>query len=223
MIKKKKKLKKPLEKTKVKKKSSSGGSKGGKLSKEKKAAQAKARKCITPKGRLSFPSLFETAVIDGEETGKYQGTILIPKNVSLKALKAAANNAAIQQWGTADVKKLPKGKKGVPFAWPFNDGDDKEDLEGYPDHIYIRASSNRRPQVVDIDRQPITAEDDNIKAGDYVRFSLSAGAYGGPGTKFNPGVTFYLQNVQKLADGEPFAGGSTADQDFDDDYNDDEE
>lgn len=204
------------------KKKTSKPSKGKAMSSEEKKKALARRTVVTPMGRLSFPALFEPAEFEDGSEPKYQATLLFPKKTDLSALKKAAQSAAFQQWGTKDEAKLPKGKKGVPFAWPWNDGNEKEDLDGYKNHIFVRASSKRRPGVVDRDKQPITAEDDAIYAGCYVRAGLVAFAYGGPGTKYNPGVSFALNNVQKLKDGDPFGGGPTAEDQFDE-WEDDED
>lgn len=206
-------------KTKVKDKKQT--KKGKVLSSEEKKKLMLARSCLTPKCRFAFPAVFEPTQFEDQEP-KYQVTMLFKKKADLSKLHAAAKAAAKQQWGTALESKLPKGKKGVPFAWPWNDGNEKEDLDGFKGHIYIKASSKRRPGVVDRDKSPITEEDDAFYAGCYGRAALIAFAYGGPGTKYNPGVSFALQHVQKLDDGEPFGGGPSAEDTFDD-WDDDSE
>ena len=107
--------------------------------------------------RLSFPSLFERAVFQGEE-GKYQATFLIPKadTETIKLIKS-------------EMKKLiDEAKVKVPSdKLCLTDGDEK-DYEGYENHMALKASQNRRPTVVNRDRTPITENDDIIYPGCYV-------------------------------------------------------
>ena len=62
-------------------------------------------------------------------------------------------------------------------------------------------------------------EPEEIYSGCYVRASINAYAFNIQG---NSGVSFGLNNIQKVRDGEPLGGGgSKAEDDFDDDFEDD--
>jgi hypothetical protein len=163
------------------------------------------KKCTTPKGRASFPHLFEAHAMKEDQEAKFTLTLLFPKNTDLKELKRAAKNAAIEKWGV-DEKKWPKNMK-----WPFRDGDEKEDLEGYAGNIFVYASSKKRPGCVDNGLNPIMT-DEQFYAGCYARATLIAFAYDVSGNK---GVSFSLQNVQKLGEGKSFGGRRKAEDDFD--------
>lgn len=168
------------------------------------------KKCLTPEFRVSFPHVFEKHSGFKEQEPKYSIVMLFPKNYDLKELKRAAFNAAIEKWG-------PKEKWPKNLRMPFRDGDEKQDLQGYEGCYFISASSKQKPQVVGnkkIDGQfpHITKEDDTFYAGCYARATLIAFAYDKLGNK---GVSFSLQNVQKLKDGEPFSGRKNADDEFD--------
>lgn len=171
------------------------------------------KKCVTPQFRVSFPHVFEANSFQGQEA-KYKLTMLFPKTTDLKELKRAALNAAVEKWG-------PKEKWPKSLKMPFRDGDEKEELQGYADCIFVSATSKQRPGVVDQKRAPITKEDNTFYAGCYARASLIAFAYDTAGNK---GVAFSLQNIQKLRDGEQFSGRKKAEDEFDDveDSSDDE-
>lgn len=170
------------------------------------------KKCRTPEFRVSFPHVFEKhSGFEGQEP-KYSLVMLFPKNTDLKELKRAAFNAATEKWGVKE--KWPKG-----LRMPFRDGDEKQDLAGYEGTIFVSASSKQRPQVVSNlkDKETgqfprIEKEDELFYAGCYARATLIAFAYDKMGNK---GVSFSLQNVQKLKDGDQFSGRKNADDEFD--------
>lgn len=177
-------------------------------------------KVVTGKVRLSYVHLFEGKAND-DGVIKYSTSLLIPKSdvKTYEALKAAERAAAANngggKWGN---KKATKGSV-------IKDGD--ETAEDYPEragcwHLDVRA--NRQPGIVDRKLQPIL-DPNEIYSGCYARVSLTAFAYshqtGGRG------VTFGLNHVQKLADGEPLGGITRAEDDFsalddEDDYDVDE-
>lgn len=165
------------------------------------------KKCISPKFRASFPHLFEAHSGFENQEPKYSLTMLFDKKTDLKELKRIVANAAAEKWG-ADRTKWPKA-----LRLPFRDGDEKSDLQGYEGTIFCNATSKQRPGVVDKDLSAIAKDDQpGFYAGCYARASLMAFAYDKMGNK---GVSFALQNVQKLDEGESFSGRKAADQEFD--------
>lgn len=158
---------------------------------------------ITPKGRLSFPNLFKPVGFQGQEP-KYSLQLLFDKTTDLSALKKAAHAAATAKWGAK--QDWPKN-----LRMPFKDGDSKSELQGYAGTIFISPTSKQKPQVVDKNKQEIL-DASEVYGGCYVRVSLKAFAYDNLGNK---GVSFGLQNVQKLADGESFSGRKRAEDEFD--------
>lgn len=157
---------------------------------------------LTPAFRVSFPSVFEK----GKLSEKYELDALFRAGQDLSLLKQIAKAAAVGRWG--DKVKTMKLRS------PFRDQSEKE-YDGYePGSIFCTfRASKLRPGVVDQGRQEITDPAD-FYGGCYARASVNAYAYGGPGTKFKPGVAFGLNNVQKVADGEPFGNRSNPDEDF---------
>ena len=78
---------------------------------------------------------------------------------------------------------------------------------------YINAKSNRKPQVVDLDRDDIF-DAEEVYSGCYVRATIVFFPYSNEGK----GVGVLLNNVQKLADGDHLGGSAaSAADDFDDD------
>lgn len=61
---------------------------------------------IIPNARLSFPSLYKTEVFNGEDTGKYACTLLIPKDA--KVIKTI--NDAVAKLQTENKLKIQADK-----------------------------------------------------------------------------------------------------------------
>ena len=80
--------------------------------------------------------------------------------------------------------------------------------------MFLNATSNRRPGVINMKKENL--EEDEIKAGDYVRAAINFYAYSNSG---NNGVAVGLNNIQKVKNGEALGGtGASAESDFDDDF-----
>ena len=171
-------------------------------------------KCVTPVGRCSFPTLSEPKAF-GESEPKYSVQILFDKKTDLKVLKDAVRSAIEQKWGSKPPKKLDL---------PFKDGNDKEDLDGYADMTFINAASKFAPTLLDKNKNEIMDPSD-IYAGCFVRASVNCYAwdYINPKTKtvIKSGVSFSLNAVQFVKDGEKFSKRGNAAEDFDDDLADD--
>lgn len=157
---------------------------------------------LTPKFRVSFPAVFKAEAYEGKEP-KFSITMLFDGKTDLSALKAAANAALDEKW--PDKKKRPANLRS-----PFRDGAEKPDLDGYDGCIFVRATSKTKPGLVDQNLQAIIDPAD-FYAGCFARATIRAYAYDNSG---NRGVAFALDNIQKLGDGEPFSGKTTAEQDF---------
>lgn len=169
---------------------------------------------VTSEVRFAFVNLFKPRKNDqGKE--KYGVTLLFPHPSKLTGaakaeyesciakLQAAAKEAATEKWGA----KPPTGLR-TPFR---NQGDKAGDYAGYEDGaIFLNVTSEQRPECVDETVQPII-EPSKLYSGCYGRVSLRAFAYDNSGNK---GVSFGLQNVQKLRDGEPLGGRGPASADF---------
>jgi len=160
-----------------------------------------AEKEITPRGRVSFPDLFEATKFEGGEL-RYRVTLLFPKDTDLTKLRNLANAAVLKKW--PDKSTRPK------LSGPFLDGDEYT-YAGFPGHTFIRLTSKQRPGVVDVNRERINPEDESMYAGCYAHASVNAFTFNKAG---NAGVRFGLNNIQKLAEGEPFTGRSTPEEDF---------
>ena len=168
-------------------------------------------KVITGKCRLSYAHIWEPSHMDEDDPLKYSACVVIPKSdkVTLKKI-AAAVEAATQE----GIKSKWKGKKPANLKLPLRDGDEERgDDEAFAGCYFLNANSKIKPGVVDLAKHEIM-DTSEVYSGCYCRFSLNFFSFAG---KQN-GVAAGLNNVQKVADGEPLGGRSRAEDDFDDDF-----
>ena len=93
------------------------------------------------------------------------------------------------------------------------DGDTDRDVEKNPEYkgcYFVNCNSGQKPGVVDAQLNPIMDKSE-VYSGCYARASINFYAFNVDGNK---GIASGLNNVQKLADGERFGGGSRASDDF---------
>lgn len=176
-------------------------------------------KVITgPKTRWSYANVWDAKSINGG-TPKYSVSLIIPKSdvVTVKKIKDA-----IQAAYEEGESKLKGNGKTVPtlsvLKTPLRDGDiERPDDEAYADSYFVNANSNAAPGIVDADRQPIIDRSE-VYSGVYGRASINFYAFNSNGNK---GIACGLNNLQKISDGEPLGGKTSAEDDFADETEDD--
>lgn len=149
--------------------------------------------------RLSFPAIFKKAVFNGEET-KYEATFLLDKVEHSDDIKAI--DAYIKSLIAEDLK----GSKLSADKICLRDGDESQ-YEGFAGHMSIKASSTRRPLVINHDRSPITEEDGIVYAGCYVNAIIELWAQN---NSWGKRINASLSGVQFSRHGEPFGDRSSA-------------
>jgi len=161
-----------------------------------------SEKVLTPEFRASFVHVFKPKAF-GTGEPKYSVMMIFDQKTDISALKTIALEAAKEKWGD----KLPSNFRG-----PFRDGAEKAHLDGLgPGTVFSTASTTTPPGVVDRNIQAILDPSD-FYSGCYARATVNAFAYDRNG---NRGVSFGLQNIQKLRDGVPLSGRSRPEDDFD--------
>lgn len=180
------------------------------------ANNANTTKVITGTGtRLSYFHGWEPVSINGGAE-KYSVSVLIPKSDTdtVNAINKAID-AAIEE-GVAKFGGKKPNKAAIKL--PLRDGDEERDDEAYKGHWFINANSVTAPQIVDRQVKPILDRSE-VYSGCYARVSLNFYAFNSNGNK---GIACGLGNIQKVRDGEPLGGKSTAADDFaslaDDDF-----
>lgn len=168
------------------------------------AEKPTSTRVVTGKCRASYVKIAEP-----DEKGFYGLTCLIPKSdkETLGKIKAAQEAAAIQKWPS---------KRPAKLNFTLHDGDGERPSDGEPygpeckGHMVINVKSKDRPGIVDksgtemLDPRP-------FDSGDYVRVSMNFRGFDVDGNK---GVTAYLNNIQFLHRGEPLGGRVSAESEF---------
>lgn len=171
-------------------------------------------KVLTGEVRLSYVHLHEpyTNPKQPNAKAKYTVTLLIPKsdvdtyhNI-VNTIQAAYENAVAKSW---------KGMRPELRSPLIHDGDGRK-TDGSPygaeckGHWVITANSNRKPQVVHISDIRTELAPQDVYSGMYGRVTLNFFSF----DNNNRGIGCGLGNVLKTRDGEPLAGGASAEQDF---------
>ncbi len=165
--------------------------------------------------RLSYFHGWDPVSINGGDE-KYSVSVLIPKDdkATIDAINKAVD-AAIEE-GIAKFGGKKPNKAAIKL--PLRDGDEEREDEAYKGHYFVNANSKTPPQIVDRAVKPILDRSE-VYSGCYARVSLSFYAFNSNGNK---GVACGLGNIQKVRDGEPLGGRTTATDDFatldDDDF-----
>lgn len=166
-------------------------------------------KVTTGKVRFCYANVFEPTAMNEGETPKYSVCILIPKldEVTLNKIKKAIE--AAKELGRGKIADK-NGKIPANIKTPLRDGDiEREDDPNFEGCYFLNASSTRKPGIVDRSLEPIMSKDE-FYSGCYGRAALNFYAY----NVNSKGIAAGLNNLQKLEDGEPLAGGSSAAEDF---------
>lgn len=166
-------------------------------------------KVVTGKVRFCYANVFEATAMNEGDTPKYSVCILIPKSDTITVEKIRKAIEAAKQVGKAKIADK-SGKIPSTVKTPLRDGDEERgDDPTFEGMYFINANSTRKPSIVDKDLNPIMSRDE-FYSGCYGRASLNFYAY----NVNSKGIAAGLNNLQKLSDGEPLAGGSTAEEDF---------
>jgi len=161
--------------------------------------------------RFSYVSVWEPKSINGS-TPKYSISLLIPKEDQETVARIRAAIEAAYKEG--DVRLKGPGCSVPPLTairTPLRDGDtERPDDPAYAGCYFLNANSKQAPGIVD--RSGMRIQDPSeFYSGCYGRASISFYAYNSNG---NCGIACSLNNLQKLADGEPLSGRRSAEADF---------
>lgn len=152
----------------------------------------------------SFVHLSAPHAVNAGDEEKYSIMIVLPKDDPFwaKAEKIAKQTAA-ERWGKVPAK----------LQLTINDGDltDDQNRAGC-NYMTVSSKADRRPEVVDRDRNPILDPSEIYSgASYYASLRPYAWTYGG-----KQGVSFGLNHVMKVADGDRLDNRGSAAKDFGD-------
>ena len=178
------------------------------------SANKNTTKVVTGVVRLSYANVWEPVSINGG-TPKYSVSLIIPKSdtKTIEAINAAVDTA-IKEGAAKFGGKIPNK---AALKLPLRDGDVERDDEAYKGAYFVNANSTSAPQIVDRAVQPILDRSE-VYSGCYARVSINFYAFNSNG---NRGIACGLGNIQKVRDGEPLGGKSSAAADFATDLDDD--
>ena len=164
------------------------------------------------KTRFSYLFINEPKASMGNGVPKYYASLIIQKDDTATVEKI---NAAMKAAYEEGAGKLRGGASSVPayeaVKKPLRDGDlERPGDAAYANSYFINANSTSKPGVVDAACNPILDREE-LYSGMYGRASITFYAYNSNG---NRGIACGLNNVQKLADGEPLGGHARAEDDF---------
>lgn len=172
-------------------------------------------KVLTGEVRLSYANLSTPKSPMNNPTAepKYSVTLLIPKrDTATKAdidqsFEAAARAAVNEKWGGVRPPVIQSiihdgdgvRQNGTPFG---------PECKG---HWVLTASSKNKPGVVHISNLKCELDPKDIYSGMYGRATIRFYGFNSGGKK---GIGCGLGNIVKIRDGEPLAGGASAEADF---------
>jgi hypothetical protein len=163
--------------------------------------------------RLSYVHLDKPYSQQAGQEPKYSATILVPKQPATNKMKI---DAAIAEATHKAIEKYGKAFPATPKV-SVHDGDGPRPSDGQPFGEECRgcwvftASSKQPVTVVDTNLQPIL-DSTAIYSGMYANVGVTFFGYNAPQNK---GIGVALDNVQKIADGEPLGGQrASAEDDF---------
>ena len=168
--------------------------------------------------RWSYANVWEAKSINGG-TPKFSVSLIIPKSDVVTVNKIRKAIEAAYHEGEA---KLKGNGRSVPpltaIKTPLRDGDtERPDDPAYANSYFVNANSSTAPGIVDADLNPILTRSE-VYSGVYGRASINFYAFNSNGNK---GIACGLNNLQKIRDGEPLGGKSSAAADFGNDDDDD--
>lgn len=175
--------------------------------------QNPSQEVVTEPGTGLFPNIFEPKAvkINGIDQGdpKYSMELLFESKEEVASVMQAVQGLLKQ--------RFPKRNKSE-LRMPLTSGDQKaikqeekgQDAEFYKGKIILKASSKYAPGVVDQSMNKII-DPKEVYSGAQFRAHILLKTYE---TGDNAGVTAYLMNVMKTADGEKLVGGKSAQQAF---------
>ena len=162
--------------------------------------------------RWSYANVWTPKAMAEGAKPKYSVSLIIPKSDTVTIQKIKAAIKAAYEEGQSKLKG--NGKSVPPLAaikTPLRDGDvERPDDEAYQNAYFVNANSPTAPGIVDADRQPII-DTSEVYSGVYGRASITFYAFNSNGNK---GIACGLNNLQKIADGEPLGGKTRAEDDF---------
>lgn len=176
-----------------------------------------ATKVKTPVATLSYPVLHTPKPGENGGVPKYSCALIFAPGTDLTELKQAVIDAAELKFPGKGAEMLRKNQ----LKNPLRNGEEKDYAEG---SVFTNVRTERKPGIVyawaGADGKPARMADEDIREqmypGAQVRATLAAFYFDKGGNK---GISFALNNLQKVGEGERIDGRKSAEEEFDVDLN----
>ena len=156
--------------------------------------------------RAAFCNIFEARTVNGEGDPAYSCSFILPPgHPAEKMIRDSMETLGKDKWGA----KWPALKKEMEAKdrTALHDGETKSSYAGFAGNLYVSARSKTRPLVIDRDKTPLTAQDGKPYSGSYVNATVEIWCQD---NSFGRRINASLRGIHFARDGEPFAGGSSA-------------
>lgn len=177
--------------------------------------QESSLRVITGEAKLSYPHILTAQKGDQGKKDKFSGTLIFAPGSNLDALKAAVLQAGEAKWPGKFSEMVRLGQVRLPFRTDW-------EAKNYPENsVFINCRSDNRPGLAypyaskedptKPEKVPLDKVQETFYAGAIVRASVTAFGYDNSGNK---GVSFALNNLQFIRDGERLDNRVQADAEF---------
>ena len=152
--------------------------------------------------RCGYVHIVKPRINNLNKNEEYSMQLIIPKNdPTAKILLNAIQKVIAEKWGNNPPS---------PLRLPLRDADaEKKGLDHLVGCYFTNVKSQEKPGIVDTDGLTHPHPED-CRSGDYFRVTLGCFAYEQP----NNGVSFGLNNVQFVKQGDTLSGRKRAEDDF---------
>lgn len=166
--------------------------------------------------RISFADdIFHArAPDDGDGEPKFNGeVILAPDHIDVKKLDAAIDKEGKEFFGSkwAALKSKLETENRLCLRKTPRTNQSGEVYDGYEGMYWVRASSKRRPLILNANKEPISQADGIIYSGCFVNLVIEV--FGHTHKKGGNRVLAQLKGVQYNGPGDAFGGGAPASSD----------
>lgn len=177
-----------------------------------------SNRVITAEAILSYPHIWAPQQPPSGGDPKYGAAFLFTDQEDLKPLQKAAFGVVVEKFGAEKAKEMLKTGRFRLVGGPYHSIRTDVEAKGYPEEVvgFINANSNSQPGVVSIypdeeGRPSVITDESKVYPGVIVKASVTPYWYDVEG---NRGVTWGLNNIQVIRDGERLDGRVPAQDEF---------
>lgn len=162
-------------------------------------ATEKSPSRITVRARLSYVNVFKpyTDPSKPDDKPKYKALLIIDKDDKASVSKIKNAIKFVEEKMITEKYAGKRPKKAIKNT--LVDGDEEKEGEEFENTYCMNVSKHLKPQIFDKKLQPITDEEE-VYSGCIANVAIDCYYYFRPDSQ---GITFSLEAIQKVAEGEP--------------------